>query len=69
MEELLNAQKNNLAALEKQLEEKRNELEARVKAQATEKINQVAEESKKQMEAQAKETMKDVGNNLKGLFR
>lgn len=69
MEELLNAQKNNLAALEKQLNEKKVELENRVKAQATEKVNQAKDEAKKQIENQTKETMKDLTNGMKGLFR
>lgn len=69
MEELLNAQKNNLAALEKQLNEKKLELENRVKAQATEKVNQAKDEAKKQIENQTKETMKDLTNGMKGLFR
>ena len=66
MEELLNAQKNNLAALEKQLNEKKLELENRVKAQATEKVNQAKDEAKKQIENQTKETMKDLTNGMKG---
>lgn len=69
MEELLNAQKNNLAALEKQLNEKKVELENRVKAQATEKVNQAKDEAKKQIENQTKATMKDLTNGMKGLFR
>lgn len=69
MEELLNAQKNNLAALEKQLNEKKVELENRVKAQATEKVNQAKDEAKRQIENQTKETMKDLTNGMKGLFR
>ena len=69
MEELLNAQKNNLAALEKQLNEKKVELENRVKAQATEKVNHAKDEAKKQIENQTKETMKDLTNGMKGLFR